>query len=151
MTGDRIQEPLGSLLSKTHTLMKNYFNQMIRAHNIDATVDQWVLLTVVHRTPGISQVEISRTSQKDTTNVSRTLDLLAGKGYIKRRADEQDRRAYRVYLTPAGEETLRRVFPIMEAVNEASCEGLEAEQVDMLKAMLSHVRGNVEKKIKGGQ
>ena len=151
MIEDKLQEPLGSLLSKTHMLMKNYFNQMIREHGVGVTVDQWALLTVAHRTPGISQVDIARTSRKDTTTVSRTLDLIEQKGYIERRQSEGDRRAHSIFVTTAGEEMMRQLFPIMEAVNRESCEGLEPEEIDMLKTMLSRIRDNVEKRTKGGQ
>ena len=138
-------EPLGSLISKAHLSMKNYFNHLIRQQRIEITADQWGLLTVVHHAPGISQSDLARRSRKDKTGVTRMLDLLEKRGYLFREDDENDRRAYRIHVTPAGEQVLKQVAPLAAEVNRVSCAGLDADQAEALKDMLYQIRDNIDR------
>ena len=137
-------EPLGSLVSKAHLSMKNYFNHLIRQQHIEITADQWGLLAVVHHSPGISQSDIARMSRKDKTGVTRMLDLLEKRGYLVREDDETDRRAHRIRVTSEGERILNQVTPLATEVNRASCVGLDARQVEALKDMLYQIRDNID-------
>jgi DNA-binding MarR family transcriptional regulator len=141
-------EPLGSLVSKAHLSMKNYFNHLIRQARIEITADQWGLLTVVHYAPGISQSDIAQRSRKDKTGVTRMLDLLEKRGYLVREDDETDRRAHRVRVTPEGERVLKQVAPLAAEVNRVSCTGLDAGQVEALKGMLAQIRDNIDSVMK---
>lgn len=143
----RVEESLGFLISKTNQLMRNYFNKMIKANGLDATVEQWATLTVVYRFPGISQSDIAQRSRKDKTNVTRMLDLLEKKGYVGRQDDKHDRRMYNIHLTASGEDIVHRVFAVAEEVNRVSCESFEPEEVELLKSMLARLYHNVENAI----
>ena len=137
-------EPLGSLISKAHLSMRNYFNRLIRQARVDITADQWGLLTAVHHAPGISQSDLAQRSRKDKTGVTRMLDLLEKRGYLVREDDETDRRAHRIRVTPEGESVLKQVAPLAAEVNRVSCTGLDTGQVEALKEMLAQIRDNID-------
>ncbi len=140
----KAEDTLGFLLSKAHQFMKSYFSNLIKTKNLDITVEQWGLLTILDSFPGISQTDIAGLTQTDKTNITRMLDLLEKKEYIERRKDENDRRLYRIHLTPAGAAILKTVIPIAQAVNQISCADFEPREIEILKEMLRRVRTNVE-------
>ncbi len=141
----RLEETLGYLASRTNLLMRNLFTTVARAEGLEATVEQMGLLYIIFHHPGATQAEIADAGGKDRTGVTRMLDLLEKKNAVERRPDEQDRRAYRIYITPLGEETLHRLVKIARQVNELSCAGLKPEEVQGLKSLLRRVDANLEK------
>ena len=52
----------------------------------------------------MSQVELAEMTFKDKPNVTRMLEVLERKQLIFRQPDENDRRAYKVFLTEVGQQ-----------------------------------------------
>lgn len=75
---------------------------------------------------GITQAELARRVGIDASTLVRLLDLLAGAGFVERRADPADRRARRLHLTPAGEEEVARTRERLIAIEARMLEGLDA-------------------------
>lgn len=117
MNSYNIEESLGALISKANWYMKTYFGKMIKESGLNVTIEQWVLLNMISRSPGVSQTEIANTVLKDKTNVTRMLDLLEKNGYIICKNDQQDHRIYRIYLTDNGSQILNMLYPIADHVN----------------------------------
>ena len=62
------------------------------------------MLMVVRRHPGITQKELAAQMEISPPSVAISVRRLEGAGLITRQTDPHDRRATRLYLTPAGEE-----------------------------------------------
>jgi len=141
----KLEETLGARVSRTNLLLRNYFTYMAKGDNLEATVEQMVILATVSRHPGVSQSELAELSGKDRTSITRILDILEKKAYLDRRPDAHDRRAYRIYLTPAGEETSPRLLHIAAQVNQLSCVDFTPEEVELLKTLLNRVCANINR------
>jgi hypothetical protein len=72
-------------------------------------------------------------------------------GWIERRADPSDRRAYRLYLKPASSPVLAEVLRIGEKIRAEALAGLSAEQREQLMAMLEQVRDNLVALVPAGE
>jgi len=136
MNDFNLDEAIGGLISKTSWYMKTYFNNKIKENGLDVTPEQWTLLIIIFKNPGVSQTDIAKNGLKDKTNVTRILDVLEKKKYIIRKNDENDRRIYKIYLTKNGENILKKLFPIVEAVNITTCKDLEDNELLQLKKSL---------------
>ena len=80
----------------------------------------------------------------DTAGMTRLVDRLVEKGYLRRLPATVDRRAITVALTPAGEEILPAIKPIFDDVADAVTAGIPAavlpEVLKALEAMQAAVR-----------
>lgn len=113
------------------------------------TLPRFDLLAQLDRHPGgITMGELSRRLMVTGGNVTGIADGLEAEGLIVRSRDPQDRRAWRVRLTPAG----RRAFQRMAAAHErwivemfAGLGGSQREHLAGLLGLLkSHVAGLAE-------
>jgi DNA-binding MarR family transcriptional regulator len=78
-----------------------------QARDIDLRPGRFAILTLIGNNPGISQTALSRANARDKSTLTPALDDLVRRGLVSRRRPREDRRAYRLNLTPAGEELLR--------------------------------------------
>jgi DNA-binding MarR family transcriptional regulator len=91
---------------------------------------------------GLSQRELSaRVGTAESTTVS-ALRVLERRRLIKRIAKPGDRRAVRVYLTPAGRQLELDVVPKIRAANELFVRGIPAHELDVLNRVLTVIRRN---------
>ena len=73
---DKKAEQSGFILERTAKRMKQHIQQQLAAAAADITVDQWILMQELEKTPGVSQLELARATFKDAPTVTRIIDLL---------------------------------------------------------------------------
>src|SRR5262245_24285203 len=78
------------------------------------TADQFVLLSVLAREPGITQIMIVDRTASDPNTVTAILRLLEERGLVRREAHTRDRRARCVFLTAEGRRVQRRAAKGLE-------------------------------------
>jgi MarR family transcriptional regulator, 2-MHQ and catechol-resistance regulon repressor len=96
----------------------------------DLTMSQFgVLETLLHLGP-LSQTDLGSKLLRSGGNITLVIDNLEKRGLVCRKADLDDRRVSMVHLTPAGEELIRRIFPLqVQAILEELGVLSAAEQV----------------------
>jgi len=77
-----------------------------RSQAIGESPGRFAALTLIARNPGISQTELSQASGRDKSSVTPVVEDLVRRGLVERKRTHNDRRAYRLSLTPAGKKTL---------------------------------------------
>ncbi len=77
-----------------------------RSQEIGEHPGRFATLMLIHRNPGISQTELSQASGRDKSSITPVIEDLVRRGLVERRRMEQDRRAYRLTLTPHGKKVL---------------------------------------------
>jgi len=77
------------------------------ARDIDLSPGRFAALTVIGRNPGISQTALSKSIGSDKSTLTPAIGSLVKRNLVRRTRTEQDRRTYRLTLTPAGEKMLR--------------------------------------------
>jgi DNA-binding MarR family transcriptional regulator len=75
---------------------------------------QFTLLQTLNLAPGISQKRLARLLEFDSTTLTRTLDLMRKKGWVRTETGE-DRRELRLLLTEGGLEEYKRVMPYWQS------------------------------------
>ena len=81
--------------------MRQRFDE--RVEQMGVTRAKWVLIAAVARDPGTTQREIAAKLEVSDVTAGRMIDRVSADGLIERRADPQDRRAYRIFLTTAAQ------------------------------------------------
>ena len=133
----------GFTLERTAKRMKQFFQQTLTAAGADITIDQWVVLQVLNQEDGLSQLHIAKATFKDAPTITRIIDLLCNKSLCKRTTDPNDRRRFRIQLTPKGHQTITELMPIIERARKKAWRGLDKQQLDELMATLDMVFDNL--------
>lgn len=138
-----IKNLLSYPLNRVSLLYKRRLYAEFQSACIDLRPEQWQLLVLLHDNPGMIQSELAIGTDKDPTNITRSIDCLGRYGLLERKADQDDRRCYHVYLTERGMEAVNRLIPTARAVNLAMQEGLTEEDRLHLKRSLDIIRRNL--------
>jgi len=77
-----------------------------RSQEIGESPGRFATLMLIGRNPGISQTELSLANGRDKSSLTPVVEDLVRRGLVERKRMDEDRRAYRLNLTPAGERTL---------------------------------------------
>jgi len=84
-------------------------------------------------------------------NITRITDNLVERGLLSRVADERDRRRLLLTITPAGEQLIQSLLPVMLQSMRESFRNFSAENVEQLLSQLKHLAGVIDDaNIRGG-
>ncbi len=112
---------------------------------------QWVPLLKLHQGEARTAAELARLLFLDAGSMTRMLDRLEAKGFVRRKRSDQDRRIIHLALTPAGEATARRIPPILCEVQNAHLRGFSRAELDTLQGLLQRVLANARDIEAGGR
>lgn len=102
-----------SSLRRASRAFTQLYDRAFRPLGLRAT--QFTVLQVLSRVGEVSQGRLGQMLAMDSTTLTRTLELMARRGWIADRRG-QDRRQRWLYLTEAGKRQLRRAEPPWEKV-----------------------------------
>lgn len=134
-------ESLGFLLADNLRLTRRIATRYFEQYQL--TLSQAKALLGVRRWQGIRQVELADSMDIQPISLARLLDQLAENGWIERRPDPRDRRAFQLYLTPAAVPILKMITAASAEFQRKALEGLTAEQQQALFTGLNRVRDNL--------
>lgn len=139
-----MSDELGYLIADTARLMRRAFDERVRDKGV--TRPQWRVLGLLRRFGGSTQVTLAEMMDVEPITLGRMIDRLQDAGLVERRADPADRRAWRVHLTPKGEENFDALRPTATALFHDAVSGLSERQQAELEAMLDVMRCNLTRK-----
>ncbi|AJP71939.1 MarR family winged helix-turn-helix transcriptional regulator [Sphingomonas hengshuiensis] len=134
-------DSLGFLISDVARLMRRRFDE--RARNSGSSVTQWRTLKVVARNEGINQGKLAELLEIEPITACRMIDRLEEGGFVERRRDPADRRAWRIHLTDKAGPVLDAFHLLAADMFEEALQGLNQQQREELSASLSVVRSNL--------
>jgi MarR family transcriptional regulator, transcriptional regulator for hemolysin len=126
-------------------LLRTYADQKAAAFGL--TRAKWAVLARLERFEGLRQNELADMLDLQPISLTRLLDGLADNGLIERRPDPDDRRAKRLYLTPAARPLLARLGDLAEELMGAALAGLDRPATEALLASLLTVKENLRQAV----
>ncbi len=106
---------------------------------------KWAVLARLDRFEGLKQAELADMLDLQPITLTRLLDGLCESGLIERRPDPDDRRAKRLFLTPAARPLLERLSVLGGELMDKALEGLDASRVAALLTDLSVIKENLRR------
>lgn len=140
-----VERELAFNINDVARLLRTYADQ--RARELGMTRAQWVVLARVENAQGLKQCELADTLDLQPITLTRLIDRLCDNGLIERRSDPDDRRAKRLYLTPAARPVLDGLTRIGKDVMATVLAGLEPADVERLLAQLLTLKTNLRNAI----
>lgn len=135
-------DTLGYYLDRALNVMVKRLNRLFSEHHIDLQHSQYTVLKVLWCRNGISQSQLSKILGKDPAAISRALNYLEQKGYIKRESLNSKTNA--VYLTDYADSKKNEIEYIADLVTEISTKGMNDEQREILKELLTEIYRNTK-------
>jgi MarR family transcriptional regulator, transcriptional regulator for hemolysin len=140
-------------LNREFAFMLNDVARMLRTYadhkaaQFGITRAQWVVLVRLDRSEGMKQSELAEMLDLQPISLTRLLDRLCECGLIERRPDPVDRRAKRLFLTPAARPLLEKLGDLGEELMATALTGVEREAVERMVAQLGIVKENLRQAI----
>ena len=132
---------IGFLLNDAARLMRvNYDRRMAE---LGLTRSQWWVLTHLYFNEGITQTELSGLLDIERASLGRLLNRLAQKGWVERRAGDNDRRIKRVFLTGEVEPLMQTMRAVAAETRADSLAGLSQAEQEQLIEFLLQIKGNL--------
>lgn len=122
-------------------MLKTYADQ--RGRQLGISRAQWVVLVRLDRQEGLKQSELAEILDLQPISLTRLLDRLAENGLIERRADPNDRRVNRLYLTPAARPLLEQLAALGQDMMETVLDGLDTKAIENLLRDLGVMKDNL--------
>jgi len=121
---------LGFLISSISRLYIRLFERY--SLDLGLSLSQCKALSFLSRNEGASQARLAEASETDPMKMVRIVDRMESDGWIERRNDPGDRRAYRLFLRDAAKPALDRIRSISERTQKeilAEFSAAEREQL----------------------
>ncbi len=106
----------------------------------EVTPAQAGLLFILGKQDGVLMGEAGAALDMGPAGISGLVDRTAAARLVERRADREDGRAFRVWLTPKGRAALAQAKTDAARINEALTDGFTAAEIDIVARWLTSVQ-----------
>jgi len=140
-----LDESLGFWLYRSHIHVSAALRQAFQDAGYDLTPEQWAVLLGLREEEGLNQSQLGEKTSKDRHNITRILKQLNKRGYIEKLHDKTDKRAFHVYLSPAGRSILKKLNPIALTHRDRVCNGFSKDDLLKIRNYLGHIIINLRR------
>ena len=133
------------MVSDVARMLRTLFDQ--EARKFGMTRAQWGVLFRLERSEGLKQSELADVLEIQPITLTRLIDRLCDNGLIERRSDPNDRRAKRLFLTPAARPLLTRLDKLTSEIMERTLIGVDRNAVEAMTNQLAAIKENVRQAI----
>jgi len=136
-----LDRSLGFLLNDVARLMRSRFDR--QARDLGLTRAQWRVMMYLRRHEGARQNELAGLLEVENVTLGRHIDRLEESGWVERRADPSDRRAWRLHLDEKSRPILDRLAVVLIETRETALAGFNADERDTLINTLIRMKYNL--------
>jgi DNA-binding MarR family transcriptional regulator len=139
-----MKKEIGVYIDRTYKVVRQDLINRFNNADVNITPEQWVILSKLENDVH-NQTDLANGSFKDKHTVSRILDLLTKKGYVRKQTDPDDGRRFLIHLTDSGKKVINEARPHVYASREQGWQDLSEEEYDQLLSLLDKVFSNYSK------
>jgi len=147
MFREDLSRNFGFILHDVARLLRTAFDRRVR--ELGLTRSQWWVLNHLFRNNGVTQSELAEILEVEKPTLGRLLDRLEQKGWVRREADANDRRAKRVFLTQEVEPAIKTMRAAAAEMRRDAVAGLSAEQQERFVDSLLTIKANLSRSDNG--
>jgi len=147
MFREDLSRNFGFILHDVARLLRTTFDRRVR--ELGLTRSQWWVLNHLFRNNGVTQSELAEILEVEKPTLGRLLDRLEQKGWVRREADANDRRAKRVFLTQEVEPAIKTMRAAAAEMRRDAVAGLSAEQQERFVDSLLTIKANLSRSANG--
>lgn len=136
----RSKNNLGRLLKQSYTSLNRMIDEYVAPMGLTAM--QWKPLVIICHQNTNTPAELARRAFVDTGAMTRTLDRLEAKGFLKRQRCDTDRRVVNLELTDAGRDVVNDILPAVAKAYNAHLADFSDQEIETLFTLLGRLIDN---------
>jgi MarR family transcriptional regulator, transcriptional regulator for hemolysin len=139
---------IGFLVHDVSRMRRTLFDQRVKELGI--TRAQWSALSALsrHETEGTIQSDLARQLEVGKVTIGGLIDRLEGSGIVERRADAEDRRIRRVFITQKGYDVIEQMQSIGRELNSLIMRNITLDQIHLAEEVLYSMKVNLRDALK---
>lgn len=134
---DNRNRSIGKSISALNRHRRNFIGKKLEPYGIGCGQD--IILLGLHALNGASQERIADYLKIDKTTVAKAVKKLESDGYVARDVDTEDKRAYKVYLTPKALGIIPVITDAMGQWDRLISSGIAEKEYKTLEDILSRM------------
>ena len=131
----------GYLLNDVTLLFRKHFDR--RAVKFGLTRAQWRATKMLYHREGLRQTELAEFLEMEPIAVGRVIDRLQAAGFVERRADPKDRRAWRLYTTEQSRVIIDDMELIARELRKDATRGIDYAELEQALAVIGRIKDNL--------
>jgi MarR family transcriptional regulator for hemolysin len=131
----------GYLLSDVTLLFRKHFDR--RAVKFGLTRAQWRATKMLYHREGLRQTELAEFLEMEPIAVGRVIDRLQAAGFVERRPDPKDRRAWRLYTTEQAKVIVGDMELIARDLRKDATGGIEHDELQQALTVIGKIKENL--------
>lgn len=132
----------GYLLNDVTLLFRKHFDR--RAVKFGLTRAQWRATKMLYYREGLRQTELAELLEMEPIAVGRVIDRLQAAGFVERRPDPKDRRAWRLYVTDQSRAVIADMELIAQGVRKDATQGITVPELQQALDVISRMKDNLQ-------
>ena len=129
------------LLEEVPRVLRKAFDEAIAQFGLSRT--QWRALAYLIKTEGMTQTELAQCLELERATIGLTIDHLEKLEFVERRAAEDDRRVWRIFLRPKAIEIIPELRKEADAVYRKMFKGISSANIAIIRTALEKMVGNL--------
>ncbi|WMW21848.1 MarR family transcriptional regulator [Methanolobus mangrovi] len=134
-------ESIGRDISHLFRSINIYLSKELEPYGIGSGQFPFFMRLMHHE--GVSQESLASSLKYDRATITRSVSKLEEMGYVTRKRDPGDKRAYCVYLTDKGREMKPVLLNISSRINDVLLYGFSDEEKAMFISMMEKAAKNI--------
>lgn len=131
----------GYLLNDVTLMFRKHFDR--RAVKFGLTRAQWRATKMLHYREGLRQTELAEYLEMEPIAVGRVIDRLQAAGFVERRPDPRDRRAWRLYPTEQARAVIDDMEDIARGLRKDATRGISHEELSQALEVIGRLKDNL--------
>ncbi len=139
-----LNKKVGVFLNLVHCRFKLYLSVIFQKHGYDITPEQFLVLDALWDYGVQSQQEIADKIMKDKNSVTKLIDGLEKKNYLRRESYKKDRRQNQIQITDLGLEIKDGLTKVAIKATDQIIRDISKEEMDVFLRVLFKMMDNMK-------
>lgn len=132
---------IGYRIKLLSQLMTRKFQELMEPFGL--TPFHWLVLCCLWEEDGLPTCSIGEKLQQVGGTITGVLDRMEERGLVRRERDVDDRRIWRIWLTPEGKQLEEVLPPLAMQVREQALKGIRSQEREQLSQLIDQVIANM--------
>lgn len=131
----------GPWISTLHRQLNQYLGEMLKDKEVNPS--EYIFIVTLEQDKSATQEELSELLTISKSATAKAMKRLEKLGYVTRKVDEKDRRAYQVTLTDKGIEMKKYLYEVLGKWAQIISIGVDKEDEDKTVEILKKMSSNL--------
>lgn len=138
-----MDDSLGPWMGKTMKLLEHRVEEIMIENGIELNRMQFIVLRYISDFDGLCQNDLAFFANRNKSTLTRMMNGLINKGFIKRTISKTDKRRKCISLTVQGREMVNKAIPHFKNLVQIMEEGISKEEKEITIKVLKQIQSNI--------